>query len=234
MKVLRRQLSELCFIHACVVLQHYLVSINEEDDSKNVGMLDIGKYEGSILTGIALENYLTSPHGGDTISTLNQLCSLGPMDARNFKLSIIDNESTQNQILARNDSCDQMMALLVVQPALVSSFIVMKDFYSTHNVSFTSFKSENWPVVRETHAMVLVGMRKLKTGEYYFLLQNWWRDRYFIEVSYDYLAVCQPEITFVKKKLTQISPTLEFISFESSLETMADKCACNIDTVSGN
>ena len=41
LKVLRRQLSGLCFFHACVVLQHYLVSINESDDSKNVGMLNI-------------------------------------------------------------------------------------------------------------------------------------------------------------------------------------------------
>ena len=79
--------------------------------------------------------------------------------------------------------------------------------------------------------MVLVGMRKTRVGEYYFLLQNWWRDRYFIEVSYEYFAACEPDITFVTKKLTEISSTVEFISFESSLETMADKCACNIDTL---
>ena len=74
-------------------------------------------------------------------------------------------------------------------------------------------------------------MRKTMAGEYYFLLQNWWRGRYFIEVSYDYLSICRPEVTFVNKKLTQISSNVEFISLETSLETMADKCECHRDTV---
>ena len=97
------------------------------------------------------------------------------------------------------------MDLLKEQPALVSSFVVMNDFYDSKFVRFTSPDLKCWPDEERTHAMVLVGMRKSTSGEYYFLLQNWWRGRYFIEVSYDYFTFCQPRITFVKKKLTQIS-----------------------------
>jgi hypothetical protein len=106
----------------------------------------------------------------------------------------------------------------------------MDDFYNSKDVSFTSPDLNYWPDEERTHAMVLVGMRKSISGDYYFLLQNWWRGRYFIEVSYDYLTFCQPRITFVKKKLTQISSNVEFISLETSLETMADKCECLIDS----
>ena len=169
LKVLRCQLSGLCFIHACVVLQHYEVSINKPDDSKNVGMLDIGKYQGSILNGKALEDYLTTPLGRDTISTLNKLCGLGFDDIRHFRLPIIDNESTEVEISARNTLCDRIMNRLEVQPALVSSFIVMTDFLSSSEVFFTTPKSECWPKERETHAMVLVGIKKTRAGEYYFL-----------------------------------------------------------------
>lgn len=231
LKVLRCQLSGLCFFHACVVLQHYLVSINESNDSTNVGMLDIGKYEGSILKGKALENYLTIPHGGETISHLKKLCDLTAADLNRVDLPTINEKSTSIEISARNIICDRIMDLLEEQPALVSSFVVMDDFYDSKDVRFTIPDLECWPDEERTHAMVLVGMRKSTSGEYYFLLQNWWRGRYFIEVSYDYLTFCQPRITFVKKKLTQISSNVEFISLETSLETMADKCECLIDSV---
>lgn len=230
LKVLRRQLSGLCFFHACVVLQHYLVSINEVDDSKNVGMLDIGKYEGSILFGKALEDYLTSPHGGETIPNLKKLCELDATDLESFTVLKFD-KSSRVQMLARDEICSDIMKKLEVQPLLVSSFVVMNDFLSTENVSFTIPDLQHWPVEEQRHAMVLVGMRKTKAGDYYFLLQNWWRGRYFIEVSYDYFAMCRPEITLVKKKLNQISSSTKFISFECSLETMADKCASSIDSV---
>ena len=226
LKVLRCQLSGLCYIHACVVLQHYSVAINESDDSKNVGMLDIGKYVGEILDAESLEMYLTSPHGGNTISILNSLCDLKDSDHRRFNISTTYDE---DEIKYRNAMCDKIMKMLTKQPALVSRFDIMNNFVKGPSVSFTDPNLDSFPEERESHAMVLVGMRKTVNDEYYFLLQNWWRGRYFIEVSCDYFAACGPLITFVTKKLTQISPTLKFISFEASLETMADKCACNID-----
>eukprot|EP01041_Mallomonas_annulata_P008127 gene8127-16682_t len=47
------------------------------------------------------------------------------------------------------------------------------------------------------HSMILIGARKTISGEYYFLLQNWWEVKYFIEVSSKYLFQCGATITFV-------------------------------------
>ena len=35
-----------------------------------------------------------------------------------------------------------------------------------------------------------------------FLLQNWWKRKPFVEVSAEYLAVCQPTFYFCKKAIT--------------------------------
>jgi hypothetical protein len=49
------------------------------------------------------------------------------------------------------------------------------------------------------HAMVLVGHRYEKCkNKLYFLLQNWWKNKQFIEVDEDYLEISGANITFIK------------------------------------
>ena len=49
--------------------------------------------------------------------------------------------------------------------------------------------------------MVLIGVRKYK-NKYNFLLQNWWENKYFIEVSPEYMHHCGAQITFIDKKIS--------------------------------
>jgi len=56
------------------------------------------------------------------------------------------------------------------------------------------------------HAMALVGHRQ-KNGLQYFLLQNWWKTKQFIEVDTDYLERSGATVYFVKTPQTQIPNT---------------------------
>jgi len=75
------------------------------------------------------------------------------------------------------------------------------------------------------HAMVLIGARiDPIDGEYWFLLQNWWRDRFFIEVTGDYLASSECSLHFVQNTITEIPETLPLILYSSYAETATDAC----------
>ena len=55
------------------------------------------------------------------------------------------------------------------------------------------------------HSMVLLGFRQENgTGgarggqvKTFFFIQNWWREKQFVEVSAEYFAVCRPRVYFV-------------------------------------
>jgi hypothetical protein len=48
------------------------------------------------------------------------------------------------------------------------------------------------------HAVVMIGFRRNYRGEVFFLLQNSWLHRFFVEVSENYLKECKPDVTFWK------------------------------------
>lgn len=73
--------------------------------------------------------------------------------------------------------------------------------------------------------MVLIGMRKTKEGQYYFLLQNWWESKPFLEVSSEYIAYCGAHIHFVNPALVplmQITQPRELLIMASAVETECD------------
>ena len=45
--------------------------------------------------------------------------------------------------------------------------------------------------------MVLIGARTDASGKRWFLLQNWWKEKQFVEVSEDYMGYCKPQTYFV-------------------------------------
>ena len=69
---------------------------------------------------------------------LKKLCDLMETDLQHFRLLMIDNESSEIEMLARDDICDKITNRLEMQPALISSFIVMEDFYSSKDATFTN------------------------------------------------------------------------------------------------
>jgi hypothetical protein len=104
----------------------------------------------------------------------------------------------------------------------VSEFVVDEFFYTSNEVFFSGkFNHTN---KKELHAMVLIGARiDPIDGEYWFLLQNWWLDRFFIEVTREYLASSECSIHFVENIISDIPATLPLIS-SSYAETNTDAC----------
>lgn len=51
-----------------------------------------------------------------------------------------------------------------------------------------------------THSMLLIGgYTETDTDTVHFLLQNWWEEKYFIQVTAEYLASTECQIAFVIK-----------------------------------
>lgn len=129
--------------------------------------------------------------GGFALLTLMDFYNLGPVDCRSFSIPHPDENPT--------DACERILGRVKSQPALVSGFRVFKAFQMSDEVSFVGSPDKKF----EGHyAMVLFGVRRTAAGEYFFLLQNWWKDRHFIEVSAEYMHYCGAIITFGSKAIT--------------------------------
>ena len=109
--------------------------------------------------------------------------------------------------------CELIMTQAYHQPALVSGFKVFSYFQNSNDVSFIGkavIKTR-----KGTHVMVHIGSRISVEG-YFFLIQNWWQDRHFIEVSAEYMHHCGAIITSVNKTITMRRDDL--IHAETSVE----------------
>jgi hypothetical protein len=52
-----------------------------------------------------------------------------------------------------------------------------------------------------SHAMVLVGHRKDDTGKQFFLIQNWWFKKQFLEFDADYLIASGASISLKHRRV---------------------------------
>ena len=104
-------------------------------------------------------------------------------------------------------------------PGLVTGFSVDAHFLSSSKQSFTG--QVNHGQKQGYHSMVLIGARK-EWGRFWFLLQNWWDRRYFIEVDWEYLQSSDCRIVFVMSSAIP-PPTSSFTCVTSSYaETNTD------------
>ena len=69
--------------------------------------------------------------------------------------------------------------------------------------------------------MVVIGYRQEDNGDYVFLLQNWWHNRYLIEVSEAYLAQSGALFEFVTTDFEKIPSSLPTVDAPYA-ETVAD------------
>lgn len=137
-KVLRRQEPRgLCFMHAPVVLQHYLVSIGSGIAAE---MLDVVQYINTHWTGKVLLNYLSSL-GGNSVHFLQAIYN---EDIVTSSYSITDRHDDEETHVAM---CRSVMNKLQSKPALASQFNVFSKFFessSTKQSVFTAVdKGEN-------------------------------------------------------------------------------------------
>jgi hypothetical protein len=173
--VQRCQLSGLCYIHAPEVVQHYLVAMNDP----KVGMIDMARMIRQTFPPVQLRRHIFDDAGGASRDMLEHILAPGSV------------------IFA---SCSTFYANDLKQygPGLVTGFKVHPDFYATdakkvkHSHSGTPTGS-----VVGCHAMALIGARTDKKQQW-FLLQNWWKRKQFVEVSETYLKACNALVYFVK------------------------------------
>ena len=213
--VIRKQNSGLCYLHAPVVYEHYLIAI--ATDCSNCGIINIGKYVASVMSGDNLTNFLFQDKGGNSVETLDTICSLTEDDKE-----IVRIPDKGKYPLFYKEVCEEILLNISLKPALVSSFKVYSDFLNSKNVRFSGKPKTSDPKCPERHSMVLIGARKSTAGEYFFLLQNWWEGRYFIEVSGEYMSHCDAMITFVKKAIIRKLELSTFICDALYAETSAD------------
>eukprot|EP01127_Copromyxa_protea_P011325 TRINITY_DN283_c0_g1_i4.p1 TRINITY_DN283_c0_g1~~TRINITY_DN283_c0_g1_i4.p1 ORF type:complete len:320 (+),score=49.60 TRINITY_DN283_c0_g1_i4:181-1140(+) len=171
----RYQLSGLCYMHGPAMVQHYALAHNNH----SVPMIDLLKFIKEHFTAKQLEKHIFDNEGGDSSTFLKSI--LQP------NTTLI---STGDPILNFRD----------FGPALVAKFEVHKDFMkaSVHH-HYGKPKGE----FVGHHAMAMVGHR-FDNDTSYFLLQNWWEKKQFVEVDADYLEASGAYFTFIKTPQTSI------------------------------
>ena len=173
----RLQLSGLCYMHAPIVLQHYLVAMT---NSGIVPMLDMPKYLRSKLSAGSLYRHIWDDEGGDSYNFLKHILSVYPK--KNTR------SSRNDEILAKN--------LHEFGPALVSGFQVTNNFASNEEWQYLDKFEDK---IIGLHAMVLIGYRSLGDDKRY-LLQNWWHKKAYVEVDLKYLFESEAHIHFIQEK----------------------------------
>ena len=190
LKVTRIQPSGgLCYMHAPAVVQHNLVTVHSGGEHHE--MLNVAKYIVKFFSADMIFAHVVEHTGASSETFLKNIMGLEWGDIE------------QQPIIARSAAGDATYvanALKTYGVGLVSEFKVEPAFQGTE-VSFTANALRGEVV--GLHAMTLVGHRE-NDGQHLFLLQNWWKEKQFIEVSAEYLAAADARIAFVGKEVTEI------------------------------
>ena len=182
-----QEISPLCYMHAPVVLQHYLVQMTKKTV---VPTIDIVLYCRNHLSAPILERQIWAGRGQNSLLFLEQILYNKPKDYITFfSHKLLKEEAYMAQCLRKYG------------PALVSEFLVMDEFMKIPG-DWQHLGKAKGNIVG-MHAMILVGYRKIgKT--YRFLLQNWWIGKTYIEVDSIYLKSCGAIVRFVPQRQEEI------------------------------
>jgi len=173
----RLQLSGLCYMHAPAVVQHYKIA-----DNHKVPMLDIKEFIHTNFDAVQLEKHIFDDEGGDS---------------RGFLQKILQPKSIV--VSSRIGNIADDFAQYGV--GLVSQFQVFGDFYD--NLTVRNHYGSPFGTYKGLHAMALVGHRNAN-GKRYYLLQNWWKTKQFVEIDEDYLKKSGATIYFVETPQIEI------------------------------
>ena len=171
----RVQRSGLCYIHAPVALQHYLVARNGVTPT---GMIDIAKYIRGNFDGDMLYQHIFNNRGGYAPDVLSHI--LEPESMWDFsQIKLVTKEQLEQ-----------------FGPHLLTAFRAHTEFADTNNTKLSFSGMPNGEVVGK-HAMIIVGVRDKEDGSKVFLLQNWWAKKQFVEVDQAYVEKCGGRPLFV-------------------------------------
>jgi hypothetical protein len=190
--IIRKQTTGMCFLTAVFVFEHYMMASCTNKGIKST--YDVGKYEAATLKGEVLEKFLLQAKLNSTTSVLTSLCRLQDEDLSPMTLSPDPELRDQNVIVS-----EYILRHVANRPAILAQVKAADMANSTERVVFTDPPPNQPDEIR--HAMVLIGARRDENGEYFFLVQNWWESRYFMELSGRYLAACDAKIIFLRKNI---------------------------------
>ena len=114
---MRTQNSDLCYLHAPVVLERYLIA------SGVYSSIDIGLYESELLSGESLVEFLVKIRGGNSQKTLQDICMLQEHQIKRY--AIPDKDELPE---AYDQTCEKVFMRVSNEPAMVSVFTVFPDF----------------------------------------------------------------------------------------------------------
>ena len=194
--IIREQSAGLCFLNAVFVFEHYLTAILSKGTITTT--YDVGKYQTKELHGEILEDFLLNGRLSSTLGVLKSLCSLGDDAFTTISLpSDLDLCKRQYEAF-----CELICQLVITRPGIISQMKATHLSESVEQIQFSDVPCSQLDYPR--HAMLLIGACKKADGEYYFLVQNWWQSRPFLELSGRYLAQCDAKITFLKPTVTKL------------------------------
>lgn len=197
--VQRVQRSGLCYMNAPAVVQYYAVWHHSRTVEHK--MLDIATDIRTHFDAKALQKHIFNDEGGDSWSHLDRILQPGS--------EILD--------VGRSEAA---RCLSEYGPGLVARFVVHRDFFDNRAMHH-HYGAPQGKVVG-LHAMVLVGFRQ--EGERsFFLLQNWWKDKQFVELDEVYLAACKPRFSFVVTPQSGVPCTFPTVTGHYFETEMLDK-----------
>ena len=202
LKVTRIQPSGgLCYMHAPAVMQHNLVTLHSGGEHHE--MLNVAKYIVEFFSADMIYAHVVKDTGASSDTFLKNIMGLKARDTLSLSIPARATEAAAIIIdaeFAAEEAERAAEALKICGVGLVARFKVEPAFQGTE-VSFTANALQDEAI--GLHAMTLVGHRE-NDGQHLFLLQNWWKEKQFIEVSAEYLAAADARITFVGKEVTEI------------------------------
>jgi hypothetical protein len=200
---IRRQRAGICYMHAGAILQHYLQC--KRTGLKDHKMLDLSTYIRDRMSDEDVAKILVKGGGGSSVSFFSRITGIPIEDLCSISFG---KKKSQNPVFFNNCTSwawDTYVELR--EPGLVSDFLIESAFvdernsvfdYEVEKAEFSSYARSKNRDVPVKHSMVLIGAhREKETGKVWFLLQNFWRDKYFRLVSAEYLASCKAKISFV-------------------------------------
>lgn len=227
--VIRRQKGGLCPLQASVTLQHYAECIKKRQegiDAENHETLDISSYIREKASDEECKHYIRKGSlGRNSREFLKKLLGLREHDLLLYETweSMFEEE---RHVEAFNKFMLEWYSKYRA-PGILRQFAVSESFNAHEEGNATFDGEEKNFIIKEggeisRHAMVVIGMTIDKeTGMLWFLVQNSWRDRYFQEISAEYVASCEGRFLFFHLHRADISlkdyhPTINDVYAEAS------------------
>ena len=206
----REQKAGSCFLHAAVVMAAMKEFMGLTGKGGSLRMVDMCKYVRHCFDSDELTRFLVLDLGGVSLDHMRNLTSGAEQVTRTGGDLFEPDETQQATALDSKPTCWIASQLAKNGPALVGQFVLETRMVhaKTTDREPLFLNGTNARDSKDRHAMVLVGARFVD-NEWRFLLQNWWPNMPFVEVSAEYLESSKALVTFIPKEHVEIPESFE-------------------------